>query len=232
MKALIINFNRISLPVKLADFCANHNIDPIFVDNNSDYPPLLEYYKTTPYAVVRMKENYGYKVVWEQDILNRLNIADNYIVTDPDLDLTGIPDDFLSVLEAGLIKYPQYDKCGFSLEINDLPPTDFCPAKYEKQFWQYPLDKMYFNAAIDTTFALYKVPFHSYNAIRTNRPYTAKHMPWYYFDFEDMPEDEQYYFRTCIESHSMGGIFTNKCKVCSKEFKGTVKIDICPNCHI
>ena len=49
---------------------------------------------------------------------------------------------------------------------------------------------MYFDAPIDTTFALYKVPFHSFNAIRTNRPYTAKHMPWYYFDFEDMPVEE------------------------------------------
>jgi hypothetical protein len=207
MKALIIVFNRLNLPVKMADFLFAHGISPIFIDNNSNYPPLLEYYKTTKYQVIRMDQNYGYKVVWERDILKRLNITGNYIVTDPDLDLTGIPDDFLSVLEEGLRKYPQYDKCGFSLEINDLPPTEFCPANYEKQFWQHPLDEKYFKAAIDTTFALYKVPFHSFNAIRTNRPYTARHMPWYYFDFEDMPVDEQYYFATTKESHSMGGIF-------------------------
>lgn len=206
-KAFIITYNRLHLPVSMADFLFAHGIDPVFVDNNSDYPPLLEYYKTTQYEVIRMKENFGYKVVWEQNILKKLGITGNYIVTDPDLDLTGIPNDFLGVLANGLIRYPQFDKCGFSLEINDLPPTDFCPAGYEKQFWQRPLDDMYFNAAIDTTFALYKVPFHSYNAIRTNRPYVCRHMPWYYFDFEDMPDDEQYYFRTTKESHSMGGVF-------------------------
>jgi len=207
MKALIIVYNRLHLPKKMADFLFLHDIDPVFVDNNSDYPPLLEYYRTTKFEVIRMDKNYGYKVVWEQAILDKLGITGNYIVTDPDLDLSGIPDDFLSVLEQGLIKYPQYDKCGFSLEINDIAPTDFCPAEYEKQFWQRPLDDMYFDAAIDTTFALYKVPYHSFKALRTNRPYTARHLPWYYFDLEDMPEDEQFYFKTCKESHSMGGVF-------------------------
>ena len=206
MKALIIVYNRLDLPVKMADSLFTYGISPVFIDNNSDYPPLLEYYKRTPFKVIRMDQNYGYKVVWEQDILKRLGITVNYIVTDPDLDLSGIPDDFLSVLEEGLRRYPQYDKCGFSLEINDLPHTEFNPISYEKQFWSRPKDNMYFEAAIDTTFALYKVPFHSFNAIRTNRPYTCKHMPWYYFDFEDMPPDEQYYFKTTSETHSMGGI--------------------------
>ena len=45
MKVLIINFNRLLLPVKLAEFCANRGLSPVFIDNNSDYPPLLEYYK-------------------------------------------------------------------------------------------------------------------------------------------------------------------------------------------
>jgi len=207
MKALIITYNRLNLPVKMADFLFAHGIDPVFVDNNSDYPPLLEYYAhLCAYEIVRMDQNYGYKVVWEQNLLQKLGITGNYIVTDPDLDLSGIPDDFLSVLEEGLRRYPQFDKCGFSLEINDLPKTTFNPVNWEKQFWQHPLDEMYFKAPIDTTFALYKTPVHSFNSLRTNRPYTCRHMPWYYYDFEDMPVDEQYYFRTCKESHSMGGI--------------------------
>ena len=206
MKAFIITYNRLNLPVNMAKFLSDHGIDPVFVDNNSDYPPLLDYYKTTPYEVVRMRENYGYKVIWEQGILDKFGITGNYIVSDPDLDLSGIPDDFLSVLEEGLRKYPQYDKCGFSLDINDVPATSFSPVEWEAQFWQNPLDDRYFSAAIDTTFALYKVRHHSFKAIRTNRPYTARHLPWYYFKFEDMPKDEQYYFRTTSETHSMGGI--------------------------
>ena len=207
MKALIIIYNRLDLPVKMANFLFAHGISPVFVDNNSDYPPLLEYYKTTKYEVIRMNKNYGYKVVWEQNVLNKLGITGNYIVTDPDLDLSGIPDDFLSVLEEGLRRYPQFDKCGFSLEINDLPKTSFNPVDWEIKFWQHPLDDRYFAAPIDTTFALYKTPVHSYNAIRTNRPYCCRHLPWYYFDFKDMPDDEQFYFRTTFETHSMGGIF-------------------------
>jgi len=215
----------------MADFLFSHGVDPIFVDNNSDYQPLLEYYETTPYQVVRMKENYGYKVVWEQNLLEKLGITGEYIVSDPDLDLSGVPEDFINILRLGLARYPRFDKCGLSLEINDLPKTDYCPANYEEQFWRMPLDDMYFEAAVDTTLALYKVPYHSFNAMRTNRPYTCRHMPWYYSDFRDMPVDEQYYFDTCRESHSMGGIFTNTCKVCGKEFKGNRNTDICPNCN-
>lgn len=209
MKALIIVFNRLQLPIKLATWLFNRGVEPVFIDNNSDYPPLMEYYHNRcPYKVMHMNKNYGHTVVWnpETTIFQRLGITGPYIVTDPDLDLSGIPDDFLSVLEEGLKKYPQFDKCGFSLEINDCPDTGFGPADWEKQFWQKPLDEMYFDAAIDTTFALYKTPTFSFNSIRTNRPYTCRHMPWYYSNFEDMPKDEQYYFRTTSETHSMGGI--------------------------
>lgn len=206
IKALIINFNRISLPVKLALWCANHGLEPVFIDNNSDYPPLLKYYHSRcPFTVMHMNKNYGHTVVWnpETTIFQRLGITGPYIVTDPDLDLSGIPDDFLSVLEAGLIKYPQFDKCGFSLEINNIKNQG--TIDWETPFWQHPLDDMYFNAAIDTTFALYKTPVFSYNAIRTNRPYTAVHVPWMFSDLSELPEDEQYYFNTQNEntkSHS------------------------------
>lgn len=197
MKALIIVFNRLQLPVKLATFLANHNITPVLIDNNSDYPPLMDYYHSRcPFTVMHMNKNYGHTVVWnpETTILQRLGITGPYIVTDPDLDLSGIPDDFLSVLEAGLMKYPQFDKCGFSLEINDIKNQG--TIDWETKFWQHPLDEMYFNAQIDTTFALYKTPVFSYNALRTNRPYCAVHVPWYYDQFEDLPEDEKFYYST------------------------------------
>jgi len=135
MKVLIINFNRINLPKKLAEWVAQRGCEPIFIDNHSDYPPLLEYYSKSPYQIVRMDQNYGHQVIWLQNVLSRFGITGNYIVTDPDLALSGIPDDFLNVLEEGLMRYPQFDKCGFSLEINDCPDTGFGPAEWEKQFW-------------------------------------------------------------------------------------------------
>jgi len=203
MKCLIITYNRLTLPVKLALWCHNRGLEPIFVDNNSNYEPLIDYYNTRcPFPVLRLTKNYGHTVVWNPDltILQRLGITGSYIVTDPDLDLSGIPDDFLSVLEEGLKKYPQYDKCGFSLEINDIKNQG--TIDWETPFWQHPLDDIYFNAAIDTTFALYKTPVFSYKGIRTNRPYVCKHVPWYFKDLSEMAEDEKYYFNSQLKSYS------------------------------
>ena len=203
IKALIVNFNRIDLPRKMAEWLATRNVEPIFIDNCSDYPPLLEYYKTCPFQVVKMDANYVDVVVWHKNVLPQLGIKGNYILTDPDLDLTGIPDDFVEVLEEGLRRYPQYDKCGFSLEINDLPNQ--VTIDWERQFWQTPLDPMYFHADIGTTFALYKAHYPSLSAIRTNRPYTCRHVPWYYDLIDQLPEDESYYYHTQaqeIRAHS------------------------------
>jgi hypothetical protein len=209
IKALIINYQRVELPRKMAEFLAARNVEPIFVDNNSDYPPLLEYYKTCPFTVLRMDANYVQTVVWHKNLLSKLGITGNYIVTDPDLDLSGVPDDFVEVMEEGLRRYPQYDKCGLSLEINDIPNQ--VTIDWEMMFWRHPLDDMYFNADTDTTFALYKHPYPSLNAIRTNRPYICKHVPWYYDLYEKLPEDELYYYRTqCQEIRSHSNILDRK----------------------
>lgn len=192
----------------VVDWCANHGLEPIIVDNHSDYPPLLEYYRECPYRIIHLEENHGHRVVWKLGLQNRAEIKGRYIVTDPDLDLSGIPDDFLDVLNGGLNKYPYFKKCGFSLEINDLP--DSTEAKFirpiELKYWSVPLDHLYFNAMIDTTFALYEnsVNRHIFNAIRTNRPYTAKHLSWYYTDFNLLPEDERYYYMTANEKSCSG----------------------------
>jgi hypothetical protein len=204
---LIINFNRVQLPARLADWVAARGCEPIFIDNNSDYPPLLQYYADTPFRVMRMNNNYGHTVVWDLHIAQALKITGRYIVTDPDLDLAGVPDDFLKVMGAGLDKYPQYDKCGLSLEVNDLPDTPEgiqVRTQFEAKMWTKPLDEQYFEAPTDTTFAMYRegVYHYGHNAIRTNRPYTCKHVPWYYKDLKSLPADEQYYFTTANGSSS------------------------------
>jgi hypothetical protein len=207
MKALIINFNRLTLPKTMAEWLAAHGCTPIFIDNCSNYPPLLKYYSTSPFQVVRLGANYGHTVVWKiRDILRDLKIKDRFIMTDPDLDLSGIPGNFLSVLNDGLDKYPTYDKCALSLEIEDLPDTpegNFIK-KHEAGYWSKPLDDNYFHADTDTTFALYRWPLgiYGHSAIRTNKPYTAKHVPWYYKNLRDIPEDEKYYFKTATASSS------------------------------
>jgi hypothetical protein len=213
MKMLIVNYNRLTLTKNMVDWAISNSLEPIILDNCSNYPPLLKYYDENPCKVVRLKRNHGHKVLWNNPILFKvLGITGQYIVSDPDLDLVSIPPDFLQVLQKGLKKYPKAVKCGFSLEVNDLPETRLGKEvkQWESQFWEKPLDDVYFDAGIDTTFALYRGTYFSINnSIRTNRPYTAKHIPWYYENTSSLSEDEQYYFKTASSSFSWKNKFTS-----------------------
>lgn len=201
-KAFIINFNRLTYLRQMVEWCHVHHLEPIVVDNASNYPPLLEYYAGHPCEIIRMKKNYGHVVMWHE--LFPLP-QERFIITDPDLDMSGVPDDFLEVMNRGLDTH-YVAKCGLSLEINDLPDSDEgrLIRKIEGVFWERPLDDLYFDAITDTTFALYREHCRTYtlDAIRTNRPYTARHYSWYYTDFNLLPEDEQHYYRTANDSAS------------------------------
>jgi hypothetical protein len=191
----------------MADWCAERGLHVYIVDNNSDYPPLLKYYEKCPHDVIPLNRNFGHKVVWDLALVQNFGITGRYIVSDPDLDLTGIPDDFLDVMHRGLDKYSRFNKIGFSLEINDLPNSkegNFIRDHAEAYYWTRPLDSLYFDAPTDTTFAMYREGHYNYfhPAIRTNRPYTAKHVPWYYLDFESLSEEERYYFKSASDSSS------------------------------
>ncbi len=207
MKCLIINYNRLTLLKSTVNWCASHGLEPVIIDNASNYPPLMAYYETCGHNVLRMSRNFGHRVAWDTGLISSLGLQrERYILTDPDLDYTGIPDDFLYVLNEGLDRHRGYAKCGFSLLLDDLPPTsegNFI-RKNEAGYWLAPVDDMYYAAGIDTTFALYREGNikHTYSAIRTNKPYTARHLPWYYDDFSVLPEDEQNYYKTANSSCS------------------------------
>jgi len=217
MKVFIINYNRLTLTKNMVNWVISKGLEPVILDNNSKYLPLLDWYKENPCKVFRFNRNFGHKVLWLNPVVfDALGVTGRYIVTDPDLDLSTIPDDFLTVLNEGLDKYPYAVKCGFSLEINNLLKTSVANdvIKWEKQFWEKPLDSVYFEAGIDTTFALYRSRKFSINrSIRTNRPYTAKHTPWYYDKLTSLPEDEQNYFKTANSSFSWKSKFIKNCVV-------------------
>lgn len=200
--AFIINYNRLTLPKNMAEFISkNKNVDVYIIDNNSTYEPLLEWYKECPYKVIHMGGNYGHTVFWDKGLYNEYVKEGYYILSDSDLDLSSIPDDWLEVLLEGLDKYT-YAKVGFSLETDDLPESHFRAeiVAWESQF-KVPkarkLNDLYTEAHIDTTFSLHRTNEHGiYSSIRVNKPYTAKHIPWYYTDFDALPDDEKYYFNT------------------------------------
>ncbi|MCK9439434.1 MAG: hypothetical protein WC188_04465 [Candidatus Caldatribacteriota bacterium] len=209
IKTFIINFNRLKWPVLMAEYLFQiSELEVIFIDNNSNYPPLLEWYnKQNEFEIIKMDNNFGHNVVWLTDILKKY-VQDYYIVTDPDLYLNNIPLDFLDVLKEGFDKYPESCKCGFSLDISDFkePYTEYQKIilNREKNFWlsdKYD-GKFYYKMAIDTTFALYnKSRYNNLSAVRTDKPYTAKHLPWYYSE-DNLTEEDIYYIETSNSSCS------------------------------
>lgn len=200
--AFIINYNRLTLPKRMAEFISsNKNVEVYIIDNDSTYEPLLDWYESCEYKVIKMGGNYGHTVFWDKNLYSEYVKEGMYILTDSDLDLSNIPTDWLDVLIEGHNRY-NYEKVGFSLETDDLPESHFKNeiVAWESQF-KTPkarrLDDLYTEAHIDTTFALHKTNGHGiYSSIRVNKPYTARHVPWYYTDFDALPEDEKFYFNT------------------------------------
>lgn len=194
----IINYNRLALPSRMADYLAEcEGVYPVIVDNGSTYPPLLEYYETAPHAVKRLEGNWCSTAIWFCGILDEYDIHERFILTDPDLILDNIPKDWLHLFHLGLDKYPWAQKAGFSLEIDDLPDTQVGRAAraHEANSWSVRLDDQFYRALIDTTFCMVR-RIHDMPAVRTARPYTAKHAPWYYTSKDTIPEDELYYMNT------------------------------------
>ena len=205
MKCVILNFNRLLLTKNTVDWCLKHSLEPIILDNASNYQPLLDYYNSKPCEVVRLGKNHGHKVLWEQWLFRLIGIRGNYLLTDPDLDLSGVPDDFLEVMQEGLDRYLTFDRIGLSLEIDDLPLTDLGRSvyKHEIRFWNKPLDALYYEAEVDTTFALHKITnYNTFNSLRVGKPYTVRHIPWYYTDFNSLSDDDKNYFQTANNSFS------------------------------
>ena len=179
----------------------------IIVDNNSDYQPLLEYYKSLKYQNVQVAylginsclNGVGY-------LLGKLKKTDKYIVTDSDLlPYAETPLNIISHLKKLLDKYPAYNHIGPSLEINDIPQSNILRERivqHESQYWP-PLAKKINEevliAPIDSTFAMYRITsnfFLRYPALRTDRPYTLKHLDWY-LNKENPTDEMTYYIKTC-----------------------------------
>ena len=181
----LISFNRFTCLARMVEQLRNFpGIRPVIVDNASSYPPLLDYLARVDVDVIRLPEHLGKHAPW----LSGLVPHDGwYAATDPDLDLSGCPTDLFVVMREVLEAHPWAIKAGTSLAIDDLPASAWRDdvITWENQFWQDRVDDRCFNAPIDTTLAVYR-PGRAFDpanwlgpAIRLDRPYTARHLPWY-----------------------------------------------------
>ena len=169
----------------------------LVIDNGSTYPPLLEYYRTHA-RVLELRfafRNLGPTAPW---VLRLEQLRTRFIVSDPDVvPAPGCPRDLVERLHH-MLDYYQCSKVGPSLRIDNLPD---CYAKkrevlrWEKQFWAKPVQGNCFQAAIDTTFALYaagSAPWPREPHFRLAPPYAIEHVPWYEDSAAAIPERDFY----------------------------------------
>lgn len=201
---IINNRNRYSYLLRLIHWIEEAGMKNIYIiDNDSTYPPLLEYYKSIPYTVFRLKENVGHMALWETEIIKSFDNS-FYIYSDPDiLPSEECKHEFMQVLFDCLKKYTHIEKAGFALHIDDLPEhysNKYKVMEWESQFWKTKLDDIIYSASIDTTFALYR-PYsgnsqNHFSACRVAGKFTARHLPWY--ENSSQPTEEEIFYRSQI----------------------------------
>jgi predicted O-methyltransferase YrrM len=208
----INNFNRLQSTRRLADWASGlATARVVILDNDSDWDPLLAWYEACPYEVRRLGANLGQRAPWTSGAVAGV-ATPHYVVTDPDLDLRSCPADVLDVLAEGLRLHPWATKAGVGLEIEDIPaeyPSRELVCAIESRYWQARLDGRFFRADVDTTFALYRAgedpPCGP--ALRADRPYVARHLPWYVTP-GTLDEEERHYLRTADPRFSSGTAHT------------------------
>lgn len=207
---IINNFNRKDFLLQLIESLEKRGYKNIYIlDNDSDYPPLLEYYKTCPYEVILLSANLGFKALWRSKQTRDRFCNDYYIYTDSDVKIDdNCPDDIIEkMFDLLRNRYKYAFKIGPSIRIDNLP--DHYSRKEEVIAWERkyfetkPINNLY-RAPIDTTFALYRPRIGlsrrlSLEAYRMAPPYQIEHLPWY-VDSQNLPDEEQYYISHCKQS--------------------------------
>jgi len=211
---LIVNFNQLFYLRQLLQFLLDKGYkNLVILDNNSDYPPLLDFYDTIQHQVTvhRLTENFGHKVFWLHRPIYELYRKGYFVITDADVvPAADCPDDFLLHFKSLLHRHPFVKKVGFSLDLDVVPDTNPNKANilsWESQFWNRKTASGHYISEIDTTFALYRPEnfitkhTHFFKAIRTKKPYTALHGGWI-IDPEHLTEEQLNYFKKANYSNT------------------------------
>lgn len=213
----INNWNILTWVKKMAAYLENVPDVAIFIiDNNSTYRPLLDWYQTCPYDVIRLRENlgsrHGYNIVLKGNEHKNKFGSDFFVFTDADLDISDCPSDILEILKEG---YSRHNiKTGLSIEIEDVPEESltYDGVVIDRCYWEKKLDDLFYDSPVDTTFALYHKDSYLYgcDAIRSEKPYTAKHLPWYFTANCKMTDEEKFMYSQKPTMCGSGGQWTNR----------------------
>lgn len=185
--------------------CRRLGLEPVIIDNGSESNEAKDWLNSQSLEIIRVGHNGGARYVFS-GLRERLADLDYFVVSDTDLDLSGVPDNAIEMMRLALSKNLDVAKVGLSLEISDIPdshPLAKEIRKCEGGYWKAPCPGGAFHAAVDTTFALYASERFQilnrdfYSAIRMDRPFTARHLPWY-ISLDDPVSDQLLnYWRRC-----------------------------------
>lgn len=155
---IINNFNLFSWPRSMVNKIEKMNgVEKIIiVDNGSTYSETLDWYKKINHEIIYLN-NIGHTAPWESAVKERI-LTDYYVVSDPDLGISSLPNDTFYHL-ASILKYrPYLNKVGLGIYPPNLIYKDLYPMSYEGEIFYNSLpiiSKLYRNAQVDTTFAMY-----------------------------------------------------------------------------
>lgn len=209
LPVFIVTRDRVAALARLVTWLEEEGMTNIvMLDNDSTYPPLVEYLASSPHTVVRLGRNVGHTAPWDAGLVDALPPGQPFIVTDPDV----VPDEQAhGAVERMcwlLNRHPSYVKVGLGLHIDDLPDhyaMKSTVVDFESRYWTRPLPGGAFHAYVDTTFALYRpgTPYILTPAMRTGAPHLARHEPWY-LDSNNLPEEFLYYRKHASGSSTWG----------------------------
>lgn len=210
---IINNRNRLTTLKGLIDWLNGLDVKIIVLDNDSTYPPLLDYYRASSVEVVHLGKNLGHTAIYHWG--GHLNFP-YFIYTDPDLlPRDDCPRDLIDYLVSCKKQYPSINKVGAGIEVRDIPddyPFKEEVLRNETPFWKHRMGDL-FSAKIDTTFAVWSndsLASHRHcldNCLRTDYPYVIRHLPWYKTVLDD---EERYYLKHATARWEGVGATANK----------------------
>ena len=207
---IIVNRNLITWPKNMIKKIESLNgiSKIIIVDNNSDSPLVLEWYKNINHLVIHLTKNVGHTSPWLSIVMNHVD-TEFYFVSDPDLKIDHLPKDTLFHLASILSLNPNFKKVGLGL----YPPTFIDRSQYKSSYEienfynNLPIyNNLFYEAPIDTTFAVYnKHILNKYEVcgVRTIEPYKVYHLPWINNEVDSIKKEYNYYLNTANASTSL-----------------------------
>ena len=188
------------------------------VDNDSSYPPLVWYLEhlskreakegELPIYTCMLEQNNGPRSAYDVAKVYAKNQGLAYVcVVDPDLDLRGLPSDFILRCVAALASHKDVNKVGASLRIDDIPENAVLRDEilsYEEVYWKIKRDEDWYEADIDTTFLVERTETgFSYGPALRSAKFSARHLPWY-ITRETLTAEDVFYFRNLDKVHKPG----------------------------